>query len=442
MILAVEDLQVHYAHARRHGARRRRRARFDVPEGAIVGLVGESGCGKTTLARAIIGVLPRNGRIAGGRDRCSRARPRSATRRRRARCCWRDIAFVPQSAMNSLDPVYRVGAQISEVLTERGGFARGRAAPRSVELFDLVGLDRPAAGATIRTSSPAACASAPRIAMALALEPNLLIADEPVTALDVIVQRQMLDALRDLQQRLQALRSCWSRTTSASSPMSATEVVVMYAGQVVESGPVARGAGAAAPSLHDGPDQRLPRSAARRAGAGADRRQPARPARAARRAAASRRAARSPSRACSHDAAADAVATAIARPAGATARPTLFEQPQWIPGHGSARRASRCREAFSGDALAGRDRPRARTRPCTRSTASTFDVGDGDDASAIVGESGCGKTTPGRLLLKLVEPTGGRDHLRRRADWPGWRASDCATSAARRSSCSRTRSTR
>ena len=112
----------------------------------------------------------------------------------------------------------------------------------------------------------------------------------------------------------------------------------------------------------------------------------------------------------------DRAATApTSRPAAATARPTPFEQPHWIPGHGSARRASRCREAFPGDALAGRDRPRrasgrARAR---RRRASTS--GDGD-AVAIVGESGCGKTTLGPPDAEAGRADRRRDHLRRRAD--------------------------
>src|ERR1044071_3442031 len=122
MILEVDKLQIHYS-TKGGTARAVDGASFVVPEGRIVGLVGESGCGKTTAVRAIMGVLAENGRQAGGRivfkgQTMDEAAPRKLR--------WRDIAYVPQSAMSSLDPVYTVGSQLIEVLTKRGG------APRSV----------------------------------------------------------------------------------------------------------------------------------------------------------------------------------------------------------------------------------------------------------------------------------------------------------------------
>ena len=106
----------------------------------IVGLVGETGCGKTTMGRALIGVMAKSARIAGGRSfqgaRLTELRP---AERRAMR--WRDIAFMPQSAMNSLDPVYRIGDQLIAILTERGGLGRGAARRRSEELFGLIGIE-------------------------------------------------------------------------------------------------------------------------------------------------------------------------------------------------------------------------------------------------------------------------------------------------------------
>jgi len=231
-VLSVEDLQIHYR-TRDGVARAVDGASFVVPEGRIVGLVGESGCGKTTAVRAVMGVLAENGWRAGGKVvfkgqsiDASNTRP----------LLWRDIAYVPQSAMSSLDPVYTVGAQVVEVLTKRGGASRAVAKARAAELFDLVGLsERRLADYPHQFSGGMRQRAA--IAMALALEPSLLLADEPVTALDVIVQRQILDMLRDLQQRLRLSMVMVTHDISVVAYLC-DEVVVMYAGQVVESGPV------------------------------------------------------------------------------------------------------------------------------------------------------------------------------------------------------------
>jgi peptide/nickel transport system ATP-binding protein len=233
-VLSVQDLQVHYMTDRGvvHAVER---ASLDVPEGQVVGVVGESGCGKTTLARAIIRVMEKNARIVGGRmlfgDKdLVRLSEAEITKHR-----WRDIAFIPQSAMNSLDPVYRVGAQLVEVLVDRGGLDKGKASDRAEELFDMVGLD----GQRLR-DYPHQFSGGMRqraaIALAIALDPKLVIADEPVTALDVIVQRQVLDVFKSLQNRLGVSVILITHDISVIAYTS-DRVVVMYAGEVVESGP-------------------------------------------------------------------------------------------------------------------------------------------------------------------------------------------------------------
>jgi peptide/nickel transport system ATP-binding protein len=232
MILEVDGLQIHYS-TRAGAVRAVDGASFAVPEGRIVGLVGESGCGKTTAVRAIMGVLAENGRRVGGRVVFKQqAIDEAATKK----LLWRDIAYVPQSAMSSLDPVYTLGAQLVEVLTKRGNASAGAARARAVELFDLVGL-----GEGRLRDYPHQFSGGMRqraaIAMALALEPSLLLADEPVTALDVIVQRQILDMLRALQQRLRLSMVLVTHDISVVAYLC-DEVVVMYAGQVIESGPV------------------------------------------------------------------------------------------------------------------------------------------------------------------------------------------------------------
>jgi len=235
MLLDIRDLTVRYATAAGpvHAVDG---ASFAVPRGEVVGLVGESGCGKTTVARAVMGVVPRNAEILGGPIAFEGRDLLRLPERERRTIRWREIAFIPQTAMSALDPVYRVGRQIEEVLVERGGRARSAARARAEELFALVGIearrlaDYPhqfSGGMKQRAS----------IAIALALEPKLVLADEPVTALDVIVQRQVLDVLKALQARLNLSVMLVTHDISVVA-YACDRVVVMYAGRVVEAGRV------------------------------------------------------------------------------------------------------------------------------------------------------------------------------------------------------------
>ncbi|MEM7723261.1 MAG: ABC transporter ATP-binding protein [Pseudomonadota bacterium] len=212
-------------------------ASFDVQPGSIVGLVGESGCGKTTLARSLTRVLASNARIAGGQAIFGGQDIMALPERAMNGLRWREIAFIPQSAMNSLDPVYTVGSQLSEVLIRRGGMTRGAARKRSEELFEWVGIETNRLGDFPHQFS-GGMRQRVAIALALALDPKLIIADEPVTALDVIVQRQILDQLRALKENLGISVILVTHDISVVAYVC-DRVVVMYAGRVVETGPMA-----------------------------------------------------------------------------------------------------------------------------------------------------------------------------------------------------------
>jgi peptide/nickel transport system ATP-binding protein len=235
-LLSIRNLQVTYA-TRAGPVRAVDGMNLDVPAGSITGLVGESGCGKSTLGRALMGVLPEVGKIAGGavmfEGQDLTKLGASAARAVR----WRRMSFIPQTAMNALDPVQRLRAQMHEVLVERGGMSKSQAEARSAELFRLVGLD-PVRLSDYPHQFSGGMRQRASIALALALNPALVIADEPVTALDVIVQRQVLDVLRELQARLN-LAMILVTHDMAVVAYACDRVAVMYAGQIVESGEVA-----------------------------------------------------------------------------------------------------------------------------------------------------------------------------------------------------------
>ena len=209
-------------------------ASMTVKVGEVVGLVGESGCGKTSLARAITGVIPRNASIDGGAIVWNGVDLLALDEAAHVGYRWKEFSFVPQSAMNALNPVLRVVDQLVEILVQRSALNKGQAQRRAVELVDMVGIER----ARLR-DYPHQFSGGMRqriaIAMALALNPKLLIADEPVTALDVIVQRQVLDVIRQLQTRLQLSMIIVTHDISVVAYVC-DSVVVMYAGNVIESG--------------------------------------------------------------------------------------------------------------------------------------------------------------------------------------------------------------
>ena len=205
---------------------------LDVAEGQRLGLIGESGCGKTTLLKAIVQVLPRNGRIAAGEIRFQGRDLLQMSTADMRQLRWREIATIPQASMDSLNPVQRVGSQLTKLLRVRGGYDKRAAQRRAVDLFDLVGLD-----SERLTHYPHEFSGGMKqravIAMALALEPSLLIADEPVTALDVIVQHQILEVLRELEEELNLTVVLITHDISVVAQVC-DSVAVMYAGRIVE----------------------------------------------------------------------------------------------------------------------------------------------------------------------------------------------------------------
>ncbi len=209
---------------------------FDIEDGKTVGLVGESGCGKSVTALSIIRLLPQDtGRITGGeilyRGRNLAALLDADVRRIRGN----EISMIFQEPMTSLNPVMTVGDQIAETLRLHQGAGSRVARERTIELLSLVKMPEP--HRRVR-SYPHQLSGGQRqrimIAMALACSPALLIADEPTTALDVTIQAQILELIGELQQRLGMALLLITHDLGVVAER-ADEVAVMYAGKIVES---------------------------------------------------------------------------------------------------------------------------------------------------------------------------------------------------------------
>jgi oligopeptide/dipeptide ABC transporter ATP-binding protein len=207
-----------------------------IEPGEAIGIVGESGCGKTALALALVGLLPRNGRVAAGEVMLGDIDLASAGSKVLRTIRGRRIAIVFQDSMTSLDPVMPIGRQITEGLIEHLGLSRKQARVRAAELLTEVGV--PEAGRRLR-QFPHQLSGGLRqraaIAVAIAANPDVLIADEPTTALDVTIQAQLLDLLeRECRQRGMSLILI---THDLGVVASVTHrILVMYAGRVIESG--------------------------------------------------------------------------------------------------------------------------------------------------------------------------------------------------------------
>ena len=207
--------------------------------GEILGIVGESGCGKTMTALSIMRLVPvPPGRIAKGTIRLQGEDLLQASEKRMREVRGNAISMIFQEPMTSLNPVFSVGDQIVESILLHEGCSKREAWRRAVEMLDAVGIAVPEVRAH---EYPHQMSGGMRqrvmIAMALACEPRLLIADEPTTALDVTVQAQIFDLLKDLQEKTGAAIVLITHDMGAISEM-AQRVVVMYAGRKVEEGPV------------------------------------------------------------------------------------------------------------------------------------------------------------------------------------------------------------
>jgi len=233
-VLAVNDL--HVTIGRRPRIPILRGASLAIAPGEVRGLVGESGAGKSMIARAIFGLLPRGARITRGSILLDGRDLIAMPERDRRALLGREIALIPQDPMTSLNPVKRVGAQIATLLRLKLGLSRRAAHTRAGDLLDDVAIRDPA---RVLAAYPHELSGGMRqrilIAIAFACRPRLVVADEPTTALDVTVQRQILRLIHDLQHRDDAAVLFVTHDLGLVAKLCQT-VTVLHAGRVVEAG--------------------------------------------------------------------------------------------------------------------------------------------------------------------------------------------------------------
>ncbi len=235
-VLSVRDLRVTFG-SRRGRAQVVAGVDLDVAPGETLAVVGESGSGKSVSMLAVLGLLPPSARVEGNvRLRGEEVLGAGPERLRQLR--GREVGMVFQDPMTSLNPVLTIGRQLTEGLEERLGMSSREARERAAELLSLVGIRDPQARLD---DHPHQFSGGMRqrvmIAIGLSLDPAVLIADEPTTALDVTTQAQILDLVQDLQERL-GTAVVWVSHDLGVVAGIADRVVVMYSGEVVEQAPV------------------------------------------------------------------------------------------------------------------------------------------------------------------------------------------------------------
>jgi len=236
-LLEVEDLTVQYR-TDRGMLTAVSDASFSIDRGEFFGLVGESGCGKSTLVKALIGGLDRNGHIESGEVRYQGEVIRRAGDDTEASegLDWTDIAWIPQASMNSLDPIERIDEQAVEIAQTHADLSAAEVVERLKEMFEIVGISPDRTDEYPHQFSGGMKQRA-LIAMALFLDPQLVIADEPTTALDVIMQDQVMKYLDRIREDLDTSMMLITHDISVVFE-SCHSMAIMHSGQIAETGSV------------------------------------------------------------------------------------------------------------------------------------------------------------------------------------------------------------
>lgn len=235
-MLEVENLQMYYETLRGY-VRAVDDVTFRMERGDAFGLAGESGCGKTSVALTILRLLPSNARVISGSITFDGENLLKMSKDRfRKEIRWKKLSVIFQGAMNALNPVRRIGYLISEAILTHEDMSKEEASDRAAKLLDLVGI-----GAERIDRYPHELSGGMKqrtmIAMALACNPDMVIADEPTTALDVIIQAQVLKVMKELRQKLNLSMILISHDLSMIAD-TCNKCAIMYAGKIVEYGDI------------------------------------------------------------------------------------------------------------------------------------------------------------------------------------------------------------
>jgi len=235
-LLDVQDLKTHYF-TLRGSVKAVDGVSFQVGKGEALGLAGESGCGKTTIALSLLRILPSGGKIVGGKILFREENLVKLKEKQMRKMRWKRISIVFQGAMNALNPLFKVGDQIVEAIRTHEKVKKKEAWKRAEKLLETVGIEPSRA-----TNYPHEFSGGMRqrglIAMALACNPELIIADEPGTALDVIVQAQVLKLMSELKDKMNLAMIMITHDLSIISE-TCEKAAIMYAGKIVEQGDIA-----------------------------------------------------------------------------------------------------------------------------------------------------------------------------------------------------------
>ncbi|MEM0112942.1 MAG: ABC transporter ATP-binding protein [Fervidicoccaceae archaeon] len=212
------------------------KANLKLEKEEILGIAGESGCGKSTLAWSIMGLVPPPGKVVEGSVKIEGIDVLSLSEtERRRKILWEKISMVFQGAINSLNPVYTIGYQLAEPFIYHRNYSKKEAMEKVTDLLKMVGLN-PEIAKRYPHELSGGMKQRAVIAMALALEPTVVIADEPTTALDVVIQSQILNLMKKLKQEKKLSFILITHDMSVIAEM-ADKVAIMYAGRIVEYGP-------------------------------------------------------------------------------------------------------------------------------------------------------------------------------------------------------------